>query len=137
MPYLAAEDAKQQIVDLLHENFAEYDESAVEIDEKTGQVRLNFQESYFVRDSHELSQDMKDFLRIMIPKYAKSIYENEHASKLVAALKISGRHRPVLSRYSHNSGPKAFSELFYTQKPKNRMKVKIDLRHLSCSASQT
>ena len=95
MPYLAAEDAKQQIVDLLHENFADYDDSAVEIDEKTGQVRLNFQESYFVRDSHELSQDMKDFLRIMIPKYARSIYENESAAKLIASLKISGLTSPV------------------------------------------
>jgi hypothetical protein len=73
----------------------DYDESAVEIDDKTGKVRLNFQSSYFVRGSHELSQDMKDFLRIMIPKYARSIYENEKASELVESLKISGMTSPI------------------------------------------
>ena len=67
-PYLAAAEAKQQIVDLLNENFKDYDASAVEIDEKTGKVRLNFQESYFIRGSHELSEEMNNFLRIMLPK---------------------------------------------------------------------
>jgi len=94
-PFLKAAEAKQQIVDLLNENFKDYDASAVEIDEKTGKVRLNFQESYFVRGSHELSQDMKDFLRIMIPKYARSIYENENAAELVESLKISGITSPI------------------------------------------
>ncbi len=99
-PFLAAAEAKQQIVDLLNENFKDYDSSAVEIDEKTGRVRLNFQESYFVRGSHELSQDMKDFLRIMIPKYARSIYENKNAARLVESLKISGMTSPIyMGRY--------------------------------------
>ncbi len=48
-----------------------------------------------MRGSHELSQDMKDFLRIMIPKYARSIYENENAAKLVESLKISGMTSPI------------------------------------------
>jgi flagellar motor protein MotB len=95
MPYLRAAEAKEQIVDLLNENFKDYDDSAVEIDEKTGKVRLNFQESYFVRDSHELSEEMKDFLRIMIPKYARSIYENENAAELIESLKISGMSSPI------------------------------------------
>jgi hypothetical protein len=94
-PFRKAAEAKEQIVDLLHENFNDYDESAVEIDDKTGKVRLNFQSSYFVRGSHELSQEMKDFLRIMIPKYARSIYENEKASELVESLKISGMTSPI------------------------------------------
>ena len=94
-PYLRAAEAKQQIVDLLNENFKDYDSSAVEIDEKTGKVRLNFQESYFVRGSHELSGEMKNFLRIMIPKYAKSIYENKNAAEMVESLKISGMTSPV------------------------------------------
>jgi hypothetical protein len=38
---------------------------------------------------------MKDFLRIMIPKYAKSIYENEKASELIESLKISGMTSPI------------------------------------------
>jgi len=94
-PFVKAAEAKQQIVDLLNENFKDYDASAVEIDEKTGKVRLNFQESYFVRGSHELSEEMKNFLRIMIPKYAKSIYENKNAAELVESLKISGMTSPV------------------------------------------
>ena len=94
-PYRKSAEAKQQIVDLLNENFKDYDASAVEIDDKTGKVRLNFQESYFVRGSHELSQEMKDFLRIMIPKYAKSIYENKHAAELIESLKITGMTSPI------------------------------------------
>ena len=94
-PFRKSAEAKQQIVDLLNENFKDYDSSAVEIDDKTGKVRLNFQESYFVRGSHELSQEMKDFLRIMIPKYAKSIYENKHAAELIESLKITGMTSPI------------------------------------------
>ena len=67
----------------------------MEIDEDTGRVRLNFQESYFVRGSHELSEEMKNFLRIMIPRYAKSIYESENAAELVESLEISGMTSPV------------------------------------------
>ena len=94
-PFVKAAEAKQQIVDQLTENFKEFDTAAVEIDEKTGKVRLKFQNSYFVRDSHVLSEDMKDFLRVMIPKYARSIYENQGAAKQVESLKISGMTSPV------------------------------------------
>jgi hypothetical protein len=38
---------------------------------------------------------MKDFLRIMIPKYASSIYENQNAAELVESLKISGMTSPI------------------------------------------
>jgi len=79
----------------LNENFKDFDTSAVEIDEKTGKVRLNFQESYFERDSFRLSSDMKEFLRIMMPKYARSIYENQGAAAQVESLKISGMTSPV------------------------------------------
>ncbi len=71
------------------------DGSAVEIDEKTGKVRLNFQESNFVRGSFELSEDMKAFLRAVIPKYAKSVYSNPEAAKHVDTLKISGMTSPI------------------------------------------
>ena len=83
-------------VEQLSKNFAsQFGDSAVEIDGKTGKVRLNFQESYFVRGSHELSEDMKNFLRIVIPKYARSIYDNPEAAKHVQSLKISGMTSPV------------------------------------------
>ena len=94
-PYLKAEDAKQKIVERLKENFKDFDSEAVEIDEKTGKVKLHFQETYFARGSHVLSEDMKSFLRIMIPKYAKSIYENKGAAKHIESLKISGMTSPV------------------------------------------
>jgi hypothetical protein len=38
---------------------------------------------------------MKSFLRIMIPKYAKSIYGNKDAAVHVESLKISGMASPV------------------------------------------
>jgi len=94
-PFLKAEDAKQEIVKRLKENFKDFDSKAVEIDEKTGKVRLHFEQTYFARGSHELSEDMKSFLRIMIPKYAKSIYENKHAAKHIDSLKISGMTSPI------------------------------------------
>lgn len=67
----------------------------MDIDQKTGRVRINFQESYFVRGSAELSDSMKELLRVMIPKYAKSIYENENAAKQIESLKISGLTSPI------------------------------------------
>ena len=94
-PYLKAEDAKQKIVEQLQENFKDFGREAVEIDEKTGKVKLHFQQTYFARGSYELSEDMKSFLRIMIPKYAKSIYENKDAAKHVDSLKISGMTSPI------------------------------------------
>ena len=90
-----AQKVREQIVDNLLENFKDSDEGDVEIDQKTGKVRINFQESYFVRGSAELSDSMKDLLRVMIPKYAKSIYENEGAAKQVESLKISGLASPI------------------------------------------
>jgi len=90
-----AQKVREQIVDNLLENFKDSDDEVVNIDEKTGKVRINFQESYFVRGSSELSDSMKDLLRVMIPKYAKSIYENEGAAKQVESLKISGLTSPI------------------------------------------
>jgi hypothetical protein len=122
-PFVKAAEAKEQIVNLLNENFKEFDESAVEIDEKTGKVKLNFQESYFIRGSHELSEDMKDFLRIMIPKYAKSIYENEKASELVESLKISGMTSPIyMGKYIdiHDTSPRSERARQYNMQLSNK-----------------
>ncbi|MBT8437396.1 MAG: hypothetical protein KJP11_08495, partial [Gammaproteobacteria bacterium] len=90
-----AEKAREQIVDNLLENFKGDEGGTVDIDQKTGKVRINFQESYFVRGSYELSDSMKDLLRVMIPKYAKSIYEHEGAAKQVESLKINGMTSPI------------------------------------------
>jgi len=101
-PLIEAEEARKEaqkvrdkIVERLLENFKDSDEGDVDIDGKTGKVRINFQESYFVRGSAELSDSMKELLRVMIPKYAKSIYENEGAAKQVESLKISGLTSPI------------------------------------------
>jgi hypothetical protein len=90
-----AQEAREQIVDNLLENFKDSDDGDVNIDQRTGKVRINFQESYFVRGSAELSDNMKDLLKVMIPKYAKSIYENSDAAKQVESLKISGMTSPI------------------------------------------
>jgi GAF domain-containing protein len=90
-----AQEAREQIVDNLLENFKDSEDGDVTIDQKTGKVRINFQESYYVRGSAELSDSMKDLLRVMIPKYAKSIFENSDAAKQVESLKISGMTSPI------------------------------------------
>ena len=94
-PYLQAVEAKNQIVKELIENFGDFDNSAVEIDPETGTVRLHFQESYFAIGSHELSGEMKSFLRAMIPRYAQSIYGNRDAAEQVESLNISGMASPI------------------------------------------
>ena len=94
-PYLAALEAKNQIIEELNENFKDFDTSAVEIDLETGKVRLHFEKSYFALGSHELSEDMKSFLRAMIPRYARSIYGNGDAATHVESLNISGMASPV------------------------------------------
>jgi len=94
-PYVQALEAKKKIIEELGENFKDFDTSAVEIEEKTGKVKLHFQESYFALGSYRLSEDMKSFLRIMIPKYANGIYGNKEAAAHVASLKISGMASPI------------------------------------------
>jgi hypothetical protein len=94
-PYVQALEAKNKIVEELNKNFKDFDPSAVEIDKKTGKVKLHFQQSYFARGSHKLSEDMKNFLRKVIPKYAKGIYVNKDAAEHVKSLKISGMTSPV------------------------------------------
>jgi hypothetical protein len=94
-PYVQALEAKNKIIGELDEHFKDFDSSAVEIDEKTGRVKLHFQESYFALGSHKLSEDMKSFLRMMIPRYAKGIYGNKDAAAQVESLKISGMASPI------------------------------------------
>ena len=94
-PYLAALEARNQIIEELNENFKDFDSSAVEIDLETGKVRLHFEQSYFAIGSAELSEDMKNFLRAMIPRYAQSIYGNGDAATHVESLNISGMASPV------------------------------------------
>ena len=62
-PYLKALEAKNQIIEELNENFEDFDNSAVEIDLETGKVKLHFEHSYFALGSHELSGEMKSFLK--------------------------------------------------------------------------
>jgi flagellar motor protein MotB len=94
-PYVEALEAKNKIVEGLNETFKDFDPSAVEIDKGSGKVKLHFEESYFARGSHKLSEDMKRFLRAVIPKYAKAIYGNKEAADHVQSLKISGMTSPV------------------------------------------
>ena len=94
-PYVQALEAKKKIIKELDANFKDFDTSAVQIDPKTGKVKLHFQESYFALGSHKLSAEMKRFLRIMIPKYARSIYGNKDAAEHVESLKISGIASPI------------------------------------------
>jgi outer membrane protein OmpA-like peptidoglycan-associated protein len=94
-PYLQALEAKNQIIAELNENFEDFDNSAVEIDLETGKVKLHFEHSYFALGSHELSGEMKSFLRQMIPRYANSIYGNRDAAAQVESLNISGMASPV------------------------------------------
>ena len=89
-PYVQALEAKNKIIEELNKNFKDFDNSAVEIDLETGKVKLHFEKSYFALGSHELSGEMKSFLRAMIPRYAKSIYGNKDAAAHVESLNISG-----------------------------------------------
>ncbi|HFD32544.1 MAG TPA: hypothetical protein ENJ28_07585 [Gammaproteobacteria bacterium] len=93
--FLSAMEAKEKIVTQLKDNFRDFNSSAVEVDSKTGKVKLHFQQSYFKRGKGELTDEMKAILRVMIPRYAKSIYGNKDAAKQVGSLKITGLTSPV------------------------------------------
>ena len=92
--------AREQIVDRLLENFKDSEDGEVDIDGKTGKVRINFQESYFVRGSAELSDSMKDLLRVMIPKYAKSTGQRKIDRSRPHQLMCKGRdgYSPLFDR---------------------------------------
>lgn len=93
--FVKAQAAKEKIVTQLKNNFKSFHSSSVEVDSKTGKVKLHFQQSYFKRGKGELTDEMKAVLREMIPKYAKSIYENADAAQQVGSLKITGLTSPV------------------------------------------
>ncbi|MDH5258147.1 MAG: hypothetical protein OEX07_09055, partial [Gammaproteobacteria bacterium] len=93
--FIKAKEAKQKIVNQLKENFSNFKSSAVEVDSKTGKVKLHFQQSYFKRGRGELTNEMKAILRDMIPRYAKSIYGNKDAAEQVGSLNIMGLTSPV------------------------------------------
>ena len=93
--FMKAQAAKDKIVTQLKDNFSNFDSNAVEVDSKTGKVKLHFQQSYFKRGRGELTDEMKAILRVMIPNYAKSIYGNKDAAKQVGSLNITGLTSPV------------------------------------------
>jgi hypothetical protein len=69
---------------------------------------------------------MKNFLRIMIPKYAKSIYENENAAELVESLKISGMTSPIyMGKYIdiNDTSPRSERARQYNMSLSNRRAV--------------
>lgn len=66
-----------------------------DVDSKTGDVTLNFGESYFANNSAALVGEMEDTLRKAIPVYAKSLFGNEELASQIASVEIIGFASPT------------------------------------------
>lgn len=66
-----------------------------DIDLQTGEVMLDFGDSYFETDSAKLNADMKAILEKAMPVYAKSLFGNDKVKDKISAVEIVGFASPT------------------------------------------
>lgn len=66
-----------------------------EIDSKTGDVTIKFQDEYFEKNQSELKPRMKQILEKLIPVYTKSLFQDPKVVKKISAVEIVGFASPT------------------------------------------
>lgn len=66
-----------------------------DIDLQTGEVMLDFGDSYFESGSAKLNEDMKSILEKAMPVYAKSLFGNDKVKGKISAVEIVGFASPT------------------------------------------
>ena len=95
----AKEQLRKNIIASLKDNFDRHGIDA-EINEKTGEVTLPFNEAYFDFDSAELKEEMREYLLRIIPVYTKSIFSESDVNKYIKSIEIVGHASPIyLGKY--------------------------------------
>ena len=85
---------QRMLAQAIKKNFADAGVSA-SVDEKTGDVVINFQNEYFETGSSDLKNGMKQILQKTFPVYAKSLLQNPAVAKHISSVEIVGFASPT------------------------------------------
>lgn len=87
-------EARQMVAKDIRKSFANAGIKA-EVNDETGEVVLDFGQSYFDSGSSQLKQEMKAVIEKAVPVYAKSLLGNSKVSDKVSAVEIIGFASPT------------------------------------------
>ncbi|KYG61619.1 microtubule-binding protein [Bdellovibrio bacteriovorus] len=87
-------EARKQVAHEIQKGFAKAGVKA-DIDLQTGDVVLDFGQTYFDSDSDRLKREMKSVLEKAMPVYSKSLFGNPKISDKVSAVEIIGFASPT------------------------------------------
>jgi myosin heavy subunit len=82
-------NAKKKLVDQIKRNFKAAGIKA-QVDEKTGDVTIDFGDEYFDTGKARLKPGMVEKLKKLIPAYSQSLFENQETAKRISNIEIIG-----------------------------------------------
>ncbi len=86
--------ARKQIASEIKKGFDRIGVKA-DIDQESGDVLLDFGQTYFDNDSANLKDDMRNILRKAMPVYSKSLFGNPTVSNQISAVEVIGFASPT------------------------------------------
>lgn len=86
--------ARKGVAKQIKEGFAKSGIKA-DIDLETGDVTIDFGESYFESNSANLTQDMRSILKKAMPVYSKSLFGNKNISQQISNVEVIGFASPT------------------------------------------
>lgn len=87
-------DARKEIARRMREGFAKAGVKA-DIDDRTGEVVINFGDVYFDNDSSQLKTKMKDVLQKAMPEYSKALFGDSKLRDKITSVEIVGFSSPT------------------------------------------
>ncbi len=87
-------DARKKIAARMREGFSKAGVKA-DIDDRTGEVVINFGDVYFANDSSQLKDKMKDVLQKAMPEYSKALFGDEKLRDKITSVEIIGFSSPT------------------------------------------
>jgi len=90
----AEADARREIAKKIREGFSKAGVKA-DIDDRTGEVVINFGDVYFDNDSDRLKPQMKEVLKKAMPEYSKALFSDTKLRDKITSVEIVGFASPT------------------------------------------
>lgn len=87
-------NTRKKLADQIRNRFAK-NGVKVDIDEKTGEVVLDFKNSYFDTGKAQLKKEMVDTLEKFVPLYSEGLFEDEKTASKIGSVEIIGFASPT------------------------------------------
>lgn len=138
-------NTRKKLADQIRNRFAK-NGIKIDIDDKTGEVVLDFKNSYFDTGKSVLKRDMIDILEKFVPVYTEGLFEDEKTANKIGSVEIVGFASPTYKgKYvdpssldaanrsavnynldlSYNRAKSIFSYIFNTDKMKYRNQQRL------------